>query len=133
MRSIIVDAGPLIALFLKRDTHHRQAVEWAKRTSARLITTWPVVCEACFFFGPSGKHALFTFIQRGAVEVSGVEVADLLRLGELLAKYPDMDFADGTSIMLAEKTGTTDIATIDNRDSSAYRTRDGRAFRNVFC
>ena len=48
MRNILVDAGPLIALFRANDTYHRQAVQWARQTKARLVTTWPVVSEVCF-------------------------------------------------------------------------------------
>lgn len=39
MQNILVDAGPLIALFRANDAYHRQAVRWAIRTKARLITT----------------------------------------------------------------------------------------------
>lgn len=132
MRNILVDAGPLIALFRANDTHHRQAVQWAMRTKARLITTWPVVGEVCFFLGPAGKQSLFAFIQRGAVEIADLVVTDLTRLSELAAKYPRMDFADGTLVLLAERMRVTDIATIDERDFGIYRTKGGQVFRNLF-
>jgi len=98
----------------------------------RLVTTWPVICEACFFLSGAGKRSLFEFIQRGAIEVVGMTVADLSRMSELVTKYPDMDFADGTLVLLAEKAGIVEIATVDTRDFAVYRTKDRRAFVNVF-
>jgi predicted nucleic acid-binding protein len=44
-------------------------------------------------------------------------------------RYAQMDFADATLVLIAEKTGITEIFTIDRRDFEAYRTRSGRAFR----
>jgi predicted nucleic acid-binding protein len=40
-----------------------------------------------------------------------------------------MDFADATLVLVAEKTGVTEILTIDRRDFEAYRTRSGGRFR----
>ena len=76
--------------------------------------------------------SLFAFIQRGAVEIADLVVTDLTRLSELAAKYPRMDFADGTLVLLAERMRVTDIATIDERDFGIYRTKGGQVFRNLF-
>ena len=88
----------------------------------------------CQRMGMSATEAksLFAFIQRGAVEIADLAVTDLTRFSKLAAKYPNMDFADGTLALLAERMGVTDIATIDEWDFGIYRTRDGRAFHNLF-
>ncbi|HMR03915.1 MAG TPA: hypothetical protein PKA43_11135 [Candidatus Competibacter phosphatis] len=52
--------------------------------------------------------------------------------GDLAAKYPQMNFADGILVLLAERMRVTDIATIDEWDFGIYRTLDGRVFRNPF-
>ncbi len=46
MRSILVDAGPLIALFNSDDAHHTAMKDLLRDAAGRLITTWPVVTEA---------------------------------------------------------------------------------------
>ncbi len=46
MRSILVDAGPLIALFGQDDAHHEVIRELLRATVGRLMTTWPVITEA---------------------------------------------------------------------------------------
>ena len=132
MRSIIVDTGPLVALFRAGDEHHESAKTVIESTRALLISTWPVVTEACHFLGRDAKRALLTFIRRGALRPEPLSVDDVPRLDELLSRYERMDFADATLVHLAEKTGVTEIFTIDRRDFEVYRTRTGRRFRLLF-
>ena len=132
MRSIIVDTGPLVALFRAGDEHHESAKSVIESTRALLISTWPVVTEACHFLGRDGKRALLTFIRRGALRPEPLSVDDVPRLDELLSRYERMDFADATLVLLAEKSGVTEIFTIDRRDFEMYRTRTGRRFRLLF-
>src|SRR6202158_6301484 len=51
MPSIVVDAGPLIALFDRDDRHHRRAVEFVRDRRARLVTNLPVLTEAALMLG----------------------------------------------------------------------------------
>lgn len=129
MRSIIVDTGPLVALFHARDQHHGAAKAVLESSPAVLVTTWPVITEACHFLGQAGKRALLTFIRRGALRLETLSVEDVPALDDLLARYARMDFADATLVLIAEKTGITEIFTIDRRDFEAYRTPSGRRFK----
>ena len=129
MRSIIVDTGPLVALFHARDQHHEAAKAVLESSPAVLVTTWPVITEACHFLGQAGKRALLTFIRRGALRLETLSVDDVPGLDDLLARYARMDFADATLVHIAEKTGITEIFTIDRRDFEAYRTPSGRRFK----
>ena len=129
MRNIIVDAGPLVALFHACDQHHESAKAVLESNPAVLLTTWPVITKACHFLGQAGKRALLTFIRRGGLRLEGLTVDDVPRLDELLARYQRMDFADATLVLVAEKTGVTEILTIDRRDFEAYRTRSGDRFK----
>lgn len=129
MRSIIVDTGPLVALFHARDQHHEAAKAVLESSPAVLVTTWPVITEACHFLGQAGKRALLTFIRRGALRLETLSVEDVPGLDDLIARYARMDFADATLVLIAEKTGITEIFTIDRRDFEAYRTPTGRRFK----
>jgi hypothetical protein len=131
VRSIIVDAGPLVALFRARDAHHQAAKSALESTRAALLTTWPVVTEACHFLRQDGKRALLSFIRRGALRLEPLSMDDLPRLDELLSRYEQMDFADATLVVLGERTGVAEIFTIDRRGFEAYRMRGGRRFRLV--
>ena len=96
---------------------------------AELVSTWPVITEACHFLSQAGRHALLTFVRRGALRLEALSVEDVPQLDELLARYERMDFADATLVLIAEKTGITEIFTVDRRDFEVYRTRSGRRFR----
>lgn len=129
MRNIIVDTGPLVALFHARDKHHEAAKAVLESNPAALVSTWPVITEACHFLAQAGRRALLTFVRRGALRLEALSVEDVPQLDELLARYERMDFADATLVLIAEKTGIAEIFTIDRRDFEAYRTRSGRRLR----
>jgi predicted nucleic acid-binding protein len=93
------------------------------------VTTWPVITEACHFLNQAGKRALLTFLRRGALRLEALSVEDMPALDDLLARHARMDFADATLVLIAEKTGITEIFTIDRRDFEAYRTPSGRRFK----
>ncbi len=133
MPSILVDAGPLIALFRQREPRHKEVRGFLASSKSRLHTTWAVITEVCHFLNAGGKAAFLTWIKRGGLAVEPMSVADLDVLIALLAKYEDqeMDFADASLVWLADKTGVADILTLDRRDFGAYRLSSGKPFRQV--
>lgn len=130
MRSIIVDAGPLIALFRRRDKHHARVTRFLAAAPGRLVSTLPVVTEACHFLNQAGKVALLTWIRRGGLTVQPVGVDDFDEIIAHIIRYGEheMDFADATLVWLAELVNTLDVMTIDRRDFQIYRSRSGKAF-----
>lgn len=48
-------------------------------------------------------------------------------MSQILAKYPGADLADASLVIVAERLGVTDLATLDRTDFSIYRTRTGRS------
>ena len=68
------------------------------------------------------------------VSIAALVPADLPGLAALIRKYSDrpMDLADASLVWLAEKTGVTDIITIDGANFAVYRTSERKAFRNLF-
>lgn len=129
MRSILADTGPVVALFNARDRHHETAKTVLQANPAALVTTWPVVTEACHFLGQAGKHALLAFIMRGGLRLENLTVHDMPEIDALVARYAKMDFADATLVLVAERTGISEIFTIDRRDFAAYRLRSGKRFK----
>jgi uncharacterized protein len=132
--SIIVDAGPLIALFDRDDRYHRQAVEFVRNQGADLLTNLPVLTEATFLlrFSVGAQRDLLWWAHR-SVEIDQGTAEDLPRIIELLEKYGDLpaDFADASLVALAERLNVSRVASVD-RDFAIYR-RSGRLrFENVF-
>jgi predicted nucleic acid-binding protein len=129
VRSILVDTGPLVALFHARDRHHEAAKATLQANPAALISTWPVITEACHFLGQTGKRALLTFVRRGGLRLEALTVEDVPEIDALIVRYAKMDFADATLVLAAERTGISEIFTIDRRDFEAYRLRSGKRFK----
>lgn len=133
MANVLLDTGPLVALFKRNDHHHTRAVEWFKASRHRLLTTLPVVTEAWHLVSPSAQLRLTEFAGR-ALDVLDLGDDALDRIHELVSKYRDrpMDFADASLVLLAERVDVFAIATIDVNGFSAFRSRSGKRFRLLF-
>ena len=134
VRSILVDAGPLIALFDKDDTYHTRVLSFLKDYSGKLITTWPVITEASHMlsFNVNVQIDFLTWLCQDAVVILNIEDEHIEQLIELFNKYSDvpMDLADGSLLIVSEITGIRDIATIDS-DYYVYRLKDKKPLNNV--
>jgi predicted nucleic acid-binding protein len=132
--SIIVDAGPLIALFDRNDRHHRRAVKFIRECRSSLVTNLPVLTEATFLlrFSVEAQRDLLLWVHR-AIQVDGNTHGDLPRIADLLGKYRDMpaDFADASLVALAERLDILQVASVD-KDLTVYRTLGKRPFDNLF-
>ena len=126
---ILVDTGPLIALFDPRDGLHERCKRTLKTLRSRLLTTIPVLTEAFHILSPEsqGSDRLRDFIALGGLGVSFLDHGGLERAFELMERYADhpMDLADASLIVAAETLNTRRIFTVDRRDFSAYRIRRG--------
>ena len=132
MKKILIDSGPLIALFDSSDAFHHQAVSFVKSNKYPLVTTLASITETLHLLD-FNRHAQIDFLEwifRGGVEIHSIENSAFARLKELTEKYRDlpMDFADSCLVYLAEKLDITDIATID-RDFSIYRIHGKKKFK----
>ena len=135
MSRALVDTGAVVALVNRADRHHAAAVDWFQRFRGQLLTTEAVVTEAAYVLAASPAHqraALLWFERARAAALLKVEpVADYAVLARIIAQYASLpcDYADASLIALAERTGVTAIATIDQRDFSVYRLRGRKHFK----
>ncbi len=133
MQNIVVDAGPLIALFRRRDRHHLRVKRFLAASSARLVTTLPVVTEVCHFLNAQGKLAFLTWVRRGGLAIQAVGADDFEQIGAIMERYEDrdIDFADASLIWLADRLNSTAVLTVDRRDFEVYRLSNGKAFQII--
>lgn len=134
MKSILIDAGPIIALFRSKDAYHPKALAFIENYKGRLITTWPVLTEAMHELNrPDIQEKLLTWIERGGIEIALQSRQSITGLLKLIAKYAElpMDLADATLMLYAEETGINEIATVDS-DFYIYRTAKKECLKNVF-
>lgn len=122
---ILLDTGPIVALFDASDDYHKTCVELLKGVNEPLITTWPVLTEAFYLLGFSWKAQdnLWEFIMRGGVEILSLDDKQKGRCRQLMEKYADlpMDLADGTLVVLAESRKVKNVFTLDHKDFRIYK------------
>ncbi len=123
MDRILVDTGPLVALFNSGDARHGAADTWFADCHAQLHTVAPVLTEVGFFLPARQRAALADLVAGGALQVHHPDAAGYKRIAALLRKYTDLDadWADACLVWAAEATGIHRIATLDVRDFSVYR------------
>jgi uncharacterized protein len=134
MQSILVDAGPLIALFRRRDAYHSRALSFIKNYKGRLVTTWPVITEVMHELNrPDVQEKFFLWIERGGLQIVDLGEGSIAGLIGLIKKYADlpMDLADATLMLYAEKAGIREVLSIDS-DFNVYRTAKKDYLVNVF-
>jgi predicted nucleic acid-binding protein len=134
MKKILIDSGPLIALFDSSDKYHQEAVNFIKANKYPLVTTLASVTETLHVldFNRNAQIDFLEWVHRGAAEIYNIENSDFKRLKELTEKYRDlpMDFADSCLVYIAEKLNLNTIATID-RDFTIYRIQGRRKFKII--
>lgn len=126
---ILVDTGPLVALFDPKDGQHQRCVKTLEVVREPIRTTVPVLTEAFHMLGPGriGSDRLREFVLRGGLSVWWFDLPTLARAFELMDLYSDhpMDLADASLVVAAESLGTRRIFTVDRKDFDTYRVRRG--------
>ena len=121
---ILIDTGPLVALFDASDSYHQVCLKILKGIDGPLITAWPVLTEAFYLLGFSWKAQdnLWEFIARGGIEIADLERSIEDRCRALMSKYRDlpMDLADAALVAIAEVKRVKSIFTLDHKDFSLY-------------
>ncbi len=132
---ILVDTGPLVALFDPQDQQHNLCRGTLQQIRESIVTTIPVLTEAFHILGPAsiGSDRLREFIVEGALSVWFLDRAWLTRAFSLMETYADhpMDLADASLIAAAEALSTRRIFTIDRKDFETYRVLRGHRYYPV--
>ena len=135
LNTILIDTGPLTALFDRDDKYHGRIVEFIKDKRYKFITTTAVLTEVTHLldFSIDAQLNFFQWILNNGVILEEVSISDISRIIELTKKYSDqpMDFADATLVVVAERTGIRQIISIDS-DFDVYRLPGKVRIENVF-
>jgi uncharacterized protein len=121
-KSILADAGFLIALLNRRDHHHA----WAKSQAARLAPPWytceSALSEAFHLLGARGGPALAALLRSRALVVAFELEHHLEAVLALLKKYGDvpMSLADACLVRMTETLDDAIVLTTDS-DFRVYR------------
>ena len=135
--TVLVDSGPLIALFNAADHWHARVLAWLQsNTAAALLSTWPVATEVCALLARRilNDCALdfLRWAQRGGITLHGAaggSVTDMLRISERFSELP-FDLADASIAETAGRLRLRHVLSM-NADFDVYRDRSGRPLINL--
>lgn len=134
MKSALVDAGPLIALFDKDDKYHHKVRQFLSHTQLALLTTWPVITETCHMldFSIDAQLDFLEWTYRGGLRIHELSDTDLERIIALTQKYRDrpMDLSDASLVVTSELLDARQVISID-RDFEIYRRADKKPLENI--
>lgn len=122
----IVDTGPLVAFFDRRERHHRWSASRIEAMDAPLLVCEPVLTEAMYLLSrfPRAQDTLLGFLRNGAMAI-GLRLEPEIGVVQLmLRKYQDtpMSLADACVVRMAEIHADHAVMTLDS-DFTVYRKR----------
>ena len=134
---VLVDSGPLLALFNGADHWHARVVAWLQAHPAlALVSTWPVLTEVCALLARRvhNQAALdfLLWVERGALQVDAPQdgsLAQMRRIAQRFASLP-LDLADASIAEAAERLGIRRIVSVD-ADFDVYRATRGKPLTNL--
>jgi uncharacterized protein len=137
VRIVLVDSGPLLALFNRTDSWHDRVAIWLQMNpQAKLITTWPVMTEVCAMLARRiHNEAALDFLrwaQRGGLTCDAPVQASLATVLQISVRFASLpfDLADASIAEAASRLKIRHILSVDS-DFDVYRDPAGEALHNV--
>jgi predicted nucleic acid-binding protein len=135
LNTVLVDAGPLIALFDRDDNYHEAVKDFLSKGQYKFVSTAAVLMEVSYMlnFSVGAQMDFFEWVLKKGLILYDVECGGIYRIIQLIRKYSDLpiDFADATLVLAAEKTGIRSIISIDS-DFDIYRLPGKEKIHNIF-
>ncbi|MCI0357717.1 MAG: PIN domain-containing protein [Planctomycetaceae bacterium] len=132
--SIIVDAGPLVALVDRRDKYYDWATEQFALLEPPLLVCEAVLLEASHLARhlPQGQASIMEFLIRGLVTVAFDLEHEAQAIYALLRKYRDvpMSLADSCLVRMSELHPGSVVLTVDS-DFHIYRQHGRRTIPTI--
>lgn len=132
---IIVDTGFLVALLDADDRHHERCATCLALNDEPLVVPIPVVTETCSFIERDGgpeleADFLESFGPNETFEMIDLRPGDWTRAVDLIRTYADLPLGvvDASVMAIAERLGSTQIATLDHRHFTVVRPAHATAF-----
>jgi predicted nucleic acid-binding protein len=135
MALAIADAGPLVALFDRKDRYHDWARARVYELRTPLLVCEPVIVEAMYLLRhrPAASDGIFAGLERGALRISFHVEDHVAALRQLHSKYRDrpMSLADACVVRMAEVNEQHAVLTLDS-DFTVYRKHGTRPLDLIF-
>lgn len=131
---LVVDAGPLVALADEREPRRQVILELLHAASGALFIPAPVTAEVDYLlgqrFGARARRAFLEDLRSRRFETPGLDARDYQTATELDRRYADLNLglADLSVVVLAQKLGTRELLTFDERHFRVVRPLQGGLF-----
>ena len=124
METLLIDAGPLVALLDRSDEHHEWAVEQFSHFSSPLDTCEGAISEAAHLLQNAGVESwgILELLDRQIIAIHFDLEFNLDRVISLMKKYADtpIDFVDACLVSMTEAKRDCRLITVDY-DFRVYR------------
>jgi predicted nucleic acid-binding protein len=123
-QQIILDDSVFVSLIDRRDSYHNWAVRELTKISPPLLTCEAAITETCFLLQriPSSKEIIFSFIDKGVVQIPFHLDEEAQSIEKLLVRYQNVprSLADACLVRMSEIYDNSAILTLDT-DFKIYR------------
>jgi uncharacterized protein len=134
---VLIDTGPLLALFSKNDQWHVRVLKWLETNpTIGLVTTWPVLTEVCAMLARRVHNEaaldVLRWSLRGGLIVDGAPQEALVTVLAISERFADLpfDLADASIAEAAQRLRIRNVLSID-ADFDMYRDQKGQPLINV--
>lgn len=128
VKTVYIDAGPIVAILSKRDEHHLWATEKISDIEVNLVTTSIIISEAFHILKkvPNGKSGLFQTVEEGFIKVEESYPKNMEFIHKGVLKYNDIEASLGDLSLLSiiDDPKHSKIFTLDY-DFHIYRDKKG--------
>lgn len=124
----LVDAGPLVGAFWPADQWHAWSRQTLSSLGSPVYTTETVFAEATHHLKAHvpALLQLLAALEAGLVRFKSVYPDGTGRAAEIITRYPSRaDWGDASLVILSERHPRARLVTVDVRDFTVYRRRDG--------
>lgn len=130
---ILVDTGPLVALLDHTDAAHSICQLQFDSIPMPNFTTWAVLTEVAWLVRKTRNAfpKMLQLLEAGAIVCLEPDAAFPVWCRDFLERYDSLkpQLADATLVYLADQLETNTIFTLDRRDFTVFRNRQGQPFQ----
>lgn len=132
---IVLDTSGLLAAIDGSQRQHAAAAAALRAATGPLLLSPFVLAELDYLLATKVSQeaalALLDQVAGGAYRLEPMAAEDVARASEIVLRYRDLQLglADASVVVLAERHGTLDLLTLDERHFRAVRGPGGRPFR----
>ena len=127
--NVIVDTGPIVALFDADEAHHSWVVSRLEELEPPLLTCEAVLTEASYLIARAGASpsVVVDLVTRGMLAVMSAFEGEAEAISRLLRRYANvpMSLADACLVRIAERTANATVLTLES-DFRIYRQKGRR-------